>query len=783
VAELPGTKTPVKEPVAEPTESPSPEVFPVGELPRPPNAIELPDFPFRPPNAIDLDKPGPPIPEDETLMQAMVRKGSARLFNEDVDDPNTLMRAVSITAGGFGSAALADRLLPPGTPGLVRGGVFLGSSAFGTFVGAVAPELAIEIAEQFSILPPGTREKIGLDIVSLQTVVEGEMVIDAAFGTGFVIMRQLARIAGRTFTGSGSKAAEELAKKGEKFNIFLLPVQVGQRTIARGYTVVFGRFPLLAGPIKKSAAVAEKAAQETVEGIANRIAPLLSNAMLSEEIFLQSTRLMGAINRKFNIEYTRIFQMAERMGVTVLPKATSLKARQLLALIEKKKTSLFGKKAPAAPIMVKFEAFLKEHFSGLERFKDIIEPGKVSIFKDHLGRPIIGPDIIHKAGIQPQSLEQMDAIITKIDEFMAILKNTGEDKFISRLATQLRQAVQLDNIKHLDGENIGDALEIVTLLKATDKNFSVIISELIGSATANQLKGVIQGGLRATGEAVTTRIPIDQLSKAIIKLDSPQSIKELRKLVGAKTYKRIVANVIQTAVEKAMKPVEGSGGLVENFNLIAFAKELGLGKKISNRRSAISSMLEEADAPFKIKDLEDLVDVLKAIESVDIPKISTFVARRAMLGGFSSALGAFIPSITLGLSAGAGSAIGSRSDSGILGFMLGGILFIGGGRFLSKIISNPDSSRLFMTLFDKNVSVAIKRVNYMKAGRLAIKAIQEENFGEPGVNLMMQYFNEVVNEFDEIWDIEGKSFKELFGDVNIEIDLEGNEPLTLDLNR
>ena len=53
------------------------------------------------------------------------------------------------------------------------------------------------------------------------------------------------------------------------------------------------------------------------------------------------------------------------------------------------------------------------------------------------------------------------------------------------------------------------------------------------------------------------------------------------------------------------------------------------------------------DTPLKVGDLEDFIRVAKAVGSVEIPDVSTFIARRAILGGGKAVAGTFLAGLGL----------------------------------------------------------------------------------------------------------------------------------------
>jgi hypothetical protein len=240
------------------------------------------------------------------------------------------------------------------------------------------------------------------------------------------------------------------------------------------------------------------------------------------------------------------------------------------------------------------------------------------------------------------------------------------------------------------------------------------------------------------------------LAKTIVLMDSPQAMKELRTLVGEKTFKRVTAHVIDNAVDKATKVVDGSGSALKQFSTDAFIKELGIGKGVSgSRRGAISEMLKIADSPFKMDDLDKLVEIMRKIEDTPIPDVATFVARRAILGGWKSALGSFM--------VGAGTVSTVAGGLGML-FVTSSI-FLGGSKFFARMISKPETAKSFMKALDETATTAVRRNAYVTAMRAYIKDLNTEE-PEKADPKLMEHFIDMMQEIDDAIGFEGKSLSE-----------------------
>jgi len=338
-----------------------------------------------------------------------------------------------------------------------------------------------------------------------------------------------------------------------------------------------------------------------------------------------------------------------------------------------------------------------------------------------------------------QSLSQMDGLLSKIDQEIASLE-PGQKRFATTLLNQLRQAVQKDTLVNLRGVN---ASEIAGRMRELDTEFSHTISTLFETATAKQFQSVRKKGIRAIVRDEATRIPVDQLARTIVKLDSPQSIAELHKIVSQDTFNRVAAQVFNDVFDGAiMKTGENIG----QFNLERFTRHLGV--RGGNRRKAVSKLLELSGSGLKMKDLDELAKAGATIAGLEIPNVSSFIARRATIGGLQSLINGLIP----------GSAIvGSATYAG--GPLLGAAVFIGGGRLVSAMLAKPETARALRKVLDKEATSIVKRKAFIQALRGGLLYMKDNN-QLPDVPMIYAKLQDVVTMFVGTLDRHYESMKE-----------------------
>ena len=355
---------------------------------------------------------------------------------------------------------------------------------------------------------------------------------------------------------------------------------------------------------------------------------------------------------------------------------------------------------------------------------------------DFIKKEILPLQVVEEGGTltAAQTLRQMDGLLTKIDQEIASFE-PGQKRFAHSLLVQLRQAVQLDMVGNIRGTS---ADVIRAELKATDETFSHVMSQLFETAEANRFASIQKKGLRAVGIKKTTRTPLDQLSRAVVKLDSPQAIDELARLVSPETMQRITATTIDDAVTLSQTK--------RGFNPDRLAKTLGLDNLNSPRAQSLAKMLEHSGNPLTIKELANFTEAARVISNLEIPNVSTFIARRATIGGVRALLSGLIPGLAL-----------SGAVAWSAGSLAGAITFIGGSRLISAVMSNPTSARALKHVLDKEATTVVRRAAYLRALRFGIRSLsdsgeitgQERHTMEQAATLFMLEMNAQVKELSE----------------------------------
>src|SRR3990167_920744 len=605
-----------------------------------------------------------------------------RALGTDLEDPLEWERLGTVALGGIGGSVIGSKVPPiPGLAGIFINpvtGAIAGGVA-GVVGGAVAPEGTLELLESLGVLPKNKREEKGLSNAELERVVYVEATLELLTAGTISGLRLAGRTFGQVATGVG-KEEMELAEKASKEGINLAPFQVGERGLGRCIINVLGRFPILGGYAKAVGTSAEQSVKTVKEKLPSRIAPLIDSSDLGTKIYNESKNLFKATMGSFEKRYEDLFLEANRAGVKITPVYTKEAAEAVLKKIQPRRPLLeSGKTISGAEATEVVAGFITKNITKLD----------------------------------DQSLGQMDEFILKIDQTIAASKKSIRPT-VARLFAPIRGAAKADvvgNIRFPDGT---EAVEIGEKLARIDADYSHTLSFLFETSTANKIARVKQGGLRG-GNIKATKTPTDKLSGIILDMNSPQAVDELSRLVNPSTFDEIGSRALADIFDKAMTTFADNS---VKMDADALAKGFGLIGSDKTRLKVIEKLI--SNSGLTIDDLKTIVSVVDKLANSPIPDFSTFVARRAVLGGSKGIIGGVVPFLAF---SGTGAAAG-----GAAGAILGALMFIGGSRLLVGAVSNPSTARELKNVLNEEASMLVKREALLRIGRFSILA--GKNAGE-----------------------------------------------------
>jgi hypothetical protein len=223
------------------------------------------------------------------------------------------------------------------------------------------------------------------------------------------------------------------------------------------------------------------------------------------------------------------------------------------------------------------------------------------------------------------------------------------------------------------------------LMAAGDRLFKEYMAVVEGKTGKEFQKALGRGALRpGVGRPPSQRIE-DLYAKTFSDAKSPESVKELKNIIGTKKVNELAANYLDDLFNKYLKSEKRDFGKLYN--------ELGFDNLKSKRYAATQELLKDYQFT-KAEDLFEFLNILKQFPEA-LPDVNTFILRSGLLRSAQS-LGPTALIGTTGISAGGG--VGAFAGFGFL-------------RLLNQFLSNPFDKSLFRSA-TKNV--AGKKEEFMK---------------------------------------------------------------------
>jgi len=132
-------------------------------------------------------------------------------------------------------------------------------------------------------------------------------------------------------------------------------------------------------------------------------------------------------------------------------------------------------------------------------------------------------------------------------------------------------------------------------------------------------------------------------------------MRDLRELVGKDTFNQGLRLHFDNAMDAALKANPEAP-----FKADAYRQYLGLESTKSPQYGALREALRGTG--IDINDVRRFADITERALATGVPDVSTFVARRAMLGGMGSAVRSGLPLLSAGAAGGAAGAAGGAAS-------------------------------------------------------------------------------------------------------------------------
>lgn len=495
-------------------------------------------------------------------------------------------RDVFVGAGGIAGGVLA--IPAAAVAGPLAPAVILGGGAAGAAAGSLLFDTFDDVVRFFE----GTEKERGPLDPTMRALEEAKR--DALFTGGALSLGPLIR-AFKPFVGKalgvGDKA--RLADLAEAYGIRIGVIQATKSLAVKGFSKVIGVFPFINPPLREAAEVTGRSTRRFFDDLLNTMAPTAHLTDLGVDLTRTARGRFKAFKRIAGSLYGRYDKLAN--------------AASDPAFLPTKNTSATAKK------------LFEEAQSG----RTLLKTGKV----------LTGPKGVTDS-LQDfiDQLKELPERIT-VKQLRKLQRDLGEaagraqaDGFDVKRAVDLKRSLERDlNSPDLTLLTEAEGTKIVEALTRANQFFAETAKKF-ETATAGRFaksdKNIFRPGFFRAGS-----LNADEIAKDVFNAQSPQALKDLRKLVGTNQFKRVSRKHID---DIAVKSFDESAEGVLSFNTDSFVKNLGL--DTPSGRQAVEEMI--SGTGVAMKDLDNFVEVARAAEDFTISSSSTFLQRKFTLTAF-----------------------------------------------------------------------------------------------------------------------------------------------------
>jgi hypothetical protein len=482
------------------------------------------------------------------------------------------------------------------------------------------------------------------------------------------------------------KDVKELYEAGKRIGVDILPIDVAGRT-GKMYGKVVGVFPVVGSPIKKAGGLRGRQLNIIKEQVLNDLAPNTHLSDLGVDMFNAAKNSSKEFKNVASDLYNVFYKEAGKINKPFIPTQNiKLEAQKIVDDFLKKrpltvvtKKGLKGKsKKIKQPISANVNQKYQSYINKLANLDDFITPNQVKQIKQDLGN--FSDVVTGKDGAGVFKLTKMskatDGALRDFDNYN--LTAFANDPKVTK-------------------ESLG---KLINDLKAADAFYANGI-QIYNRSTAGRFrkvdKNIFMSGFDKPGS-----IEADELFKYVVKTGSPQSLKDLRTLIGGDNFAKVSRKIIDNAFTKSAVRDDKFRGLLFNPNILE--EELGLVGK--NSSEVLNNITKGTNLnPQKLK---DLIEVSKYHSNLEIPDVGSFVARRVTLGGAKSILG------------------GVAMGAGVFSSPVASIPAIYLTNRASAFLANPKNLDLAIEAFDITAPRSLRYV----AGEKLLRGLVKDSSGE-----------------------------------------------------
>lgn len=492
---------------------------------------------------------------------------------------------------------------------------------------------------------------------SIQGAVRGEDVQQQVSGTlnemamdaGFSALGPGAAAAGRRVLGLAGEGSKQVVQAAERLGLDMgLMAATENRLIKKSWPTVIGVFPFTSGGMERNVRKGLTDAEERLYKYLDEVAPTTTLWNLGVDLTKAAEKQYSGFRREATKRYNMFFDRAKELN---------------------------------DPPVIPTDG-IKDTVSQLrsERISPRIRVGeegseKVVRLNSPLDKEVT--DFIYQLGRLDDNMSPLEwrTLQQDLNYHASRLKGAGlEDHRIGRVKQALEDSMA--EIEHPELKGLID-----------DANrFFAQGSQRFETRTSKHFERVDRNIFENTRMEKAGSLTEDRLSEVILRQRSPQSVRELRQLVGPEEVQKVARANFDDLAHKSFRSL-GDSSKEKAFSFTAFGERLKLDEP--SQRAYLEELLKGSGVG--LQQLEDLIKVGRAYEQIPLRDASTFVARRLTFAGLSAV------------------ALSNFSE------MIMWIPMVAMANATGRVLTNPRAMSMVKGLMDDSVSAQNKRI---LAGRL-----------------------------------------------------------------
>ena len=489
------------------------------------------------------------------------------------------------------------------------------------------------------------------------------------------------------------KPDKQLYENAKKIG-FPLSLSDSGNVISKGYGKVIGVFPIAGGPIKTAGGQKAKFLNKEAVDTLNTFGPNVTLSKLGIDMTKASKSTFDDFRNVTSFFYKDFYKAVEKVGNNPVISTKNYKAAldKYVKLVDGGKIP--GIKTPRKDAIYKYSKQtskkIPQYINGTQ-YKSLVEDIK---FYANLAKKTEGFDVKVLTGFK-SSLEKDLNLLTD----NKYTKNLVNKVYKNNKKVTVESLADISNKLKFANRVYAEGLQNSIIKEIASKEGKKKVKDLVAipgkktfdSPTAGVFKKVDKN-IFGAGFQKPGSLNADELGDALLRRNaSPKFLKDLKSLVGDKQFDRFVRNKFQKAYDGSLIP-PGKNQVGLRFDPYKFEKNLGLDTEAG--RDILEEMLK--GSKLKIEKLDAFFDIAKNHAGLKIPDVSSFVARRAVLGGTKSLAGGAL--MTVGVTANP--------------FLGASLIYL--SRRTSKVLADPKVLDDVMTVLDPNSTASQIKVTTLK---------------------------------------------------------------------